>query len=396
MEKRKVLFVVHQLNHGGVQKALISALNTIDYTKNEVTLYVCKDRVQLLADVNKNVKQVIINKDQTHYYRKPYAAFLVLLKQICRLLKLKTISELIQKNLVTYINEAQMKYAKSKYFAKQEEYDVAVSYIQGYTAKFVAKYIKAKKKVMFFQGSMDENHELHEEIMPYFDYVAGTNPSIQSVLKELYPTFAHKITFLDIYVDVEDVRNKSNEFKIDKADGKIILCSCGRIATVKGFDIAVEAAKILKDKNIDFFWYFVGDGPERARLEKKIDEYELNGNIHITGMQDNPYPYIGQCDIYVQPSFGEAFGITIAEAKMLNRAIVSTNTVGGSLQIQHEKNGLLTEINSWGIAEAIIRYKKDSYLKNSIIENLKKIDYREEFEHIQLQWEKMFEGKNEV
>ena len=43
--KKKVLIAVHQLNLGGVQKALISALNAIDYSKNDVTLYIRKNRI---------------------------------------------------------------------------------------------------------------------------------------------------------------------------------------------------------------------------------------------------------------------------------------------------------------------------------------------------------------
>ena len=58
MIKRKVLIVIHQLNIGGAQKALISALNAIDYTENDVTLYVRKNRLDLLPFVNKNVSKI--------------------------------------------------------------------------------------------------------------------------------------------------------------------------------------------------------------------------------------------------------------------------------------------------------------------------------------------------
>ena len=63
MKKRKVFIAIHQLNLGGAQKALISALNAIDYAENEVTLYVRKDRLDLLSQVNRNVSNIIINKD---------------------------------------------------------------------------------------------------------------------------------------------------------------------------------------------------------------------------------------------------------------------------------------------------------------------------------------------
>ena len=62
MQKKKILFVIHQLNYGGVQKALLSALNAVDYSENEVTLYVRKNHVDLLDNVNSNVSKIIINQ----------------------------------------------------------------------------------------------------------------------------------------------------------------------------------------------------------------------------------------------------------------------------------------------------------------------------------------------
>ena len=101
MTKRKVLIVVHQLNLGGVQKALISALDVIDYSKNDVTLYVRKDRTDLISLVNKNVSKIIINKDKTKYYRKPYAVWLQLKLKFAEVFKNN--SEDIKNKLNDYI-----------------------------------------------------------------------------------------------------------------------------------------------------------------------------------------------------------------------------------------------------------------------------------------------------
>lgn len=387
MEKRNILFVIHQMNYGGVQKAALSALNAINYSENEVTLYVRKNRLQLLPQVNKNVSRIIVNQDATHYYRKPYMVYLLICKYLFKLLRRKNREEVTQKKIVKYLNDSQMNYEKSHYFNNGEEYDIAISYIQGYTSKFVADYIQAKKKIMFYHDSTDSVHEIHEKIMPLFDSIVGVNAGVQKVLEGLYPAFAHKMTFVENYVDADEVRKKSKDFLVDRSEGKTILCSCGRLTPVKGFDLAVEAAKILKDTNIEFFWYFVGDGPERTKLEQMIQAYGLDGNIQITGMQDNPYPYMEACDIYVQPSYEESFGLTIAEAKILNKAIVTTKTVGGLIQIQQEINGLLCDIESTSMAKAIIRYKNENELRNIIVDRLENSNYREEYKKVCLQWE---------
>lgn len=390
--KKKVLFVIHQLNHGGVQKALISALNAIDYTENEVTVYVRKNRIQLIPDINKNVTEIIVNQDQTHYYRKPYAALCLLGLKISKLIKNKKWHDQIQKKLVAYINEAQMKYEQKHYFSDQKEYDVAVSYIQGYTAQFVAEYVNAKRKVMFFHGSTDETHELHERVMPKFDAIVGVNKNVQDILAGLYLKCADKMTYLENYVDTDEIRRKSQEFVVPKKSEKLNLCTCGRLTPVKGFDLAVEAAKKLKEKKIPFFWYFVGDGPERGMLEEMICKYGLEEDVQITGMQDNPYPYISGCDVYVQTSREDAHPLTVMEALRLRKPVVSTATVGGDFLVKNKVNGMLVDINGDAIAEGIAILSKEVDKFNNIKDYLEQIDYSLKFEEYKKDWRNLLEG----
>lgn len=391
MKKRKVLFVVHQLNHGGVQKSLLTALNAIDYTQNEVTLYVRKNRTQLLDMVNPKVQRIIINDDKTHYYRKPYMIYLQICRKLCELLKNTRKRDSIQKKLTTYLNQEQMKYEIAHYEELQESYNVAISYIQGYTAKFVAQYIDAKKKVMFFHGSTDETHDLHEEIMPSFDYIVGVNENVQRILEELYPACADRMTYIENYVDPEEIREKAKAFSIEKKEEQFVLCSCGRLTSVKGFDLAVEAAKDLRSSGMNFLWYFVGDGPERSKVENLIKEYEVDPNIIITGMQDNPYPYIAACDIYVQPSYEEAHPLTIIEAFILEKPVVTTNTVGGMVLVSNSTDGFVTNMDGVAIAEGIKTILKDKDFQGKIEQHLKDKNYEECAEEYRANWKRILE-----
>ena len=390
--KKKILFVVHQLNHGGVQKAALSALNAIDYSKNEVTLYIRKTRTDLISEVNPCVKTIIITEDSTHYYRKPRVAALMLLKKIGMIIRSKKMASYFQEKLAKELNDLQFQYEKENYFHSEEIYDVAISYIQGYNAKFVAKHINAKKKIMFYHGSTDETHNLHEEIMPYFDVIVGVNKNVQKVLEGLYPSNAHKMTYIENYVDANEIREKSELFDVESPANKKVLCSCGRLTPVKGFDIAVKTAKILKEKGIDFSWYFVGDGPEHTILEGMIEEYGLTNHVKITGMQDNPYPFIRCCDIYVQPSREEAHPLTILEAFILNKPIVSTETIGGKTLVEGEEKGLIAKIDEVSIAEKIIILMHETELYNQMKAKLKGIDYSDSLLEYMNAWKKVLEG----
>ena len=384
MIKRKVLFVVHQLNFGGVQKALLTALDAIDYPENDVTLYVRKNRIDLIDSVNENVSEIIVNDDPGHYYKKPYAIMLLSLIKVCGLLKGDVSG--IKKKLDRYIVECHMKYEKKKYFSDGKKYDVAISYIQGYNALFTDKCVNADRKIMFFHGSTDETHEIHEDVFPHFDKIVGVNSGVRDVLCGLYPEFADKITYLENYVDAELVRKRSEEYTVDAPQDKTVLCTCGRFTRVKGFDIAVDAAAMLKEHGVPFVWYFVGDGPERESLLRQIAEYGLDDSIIVTGMRDNPYPYMKACDIYVQPSREEAHPLAIIEAKILCKPVVSTNTVAGKALVQENINGMLTQFDGRSLAQTVSDLVYDNITCESIKNNLARWDYTQELLVYRKKW----------
>ena len=170
------------------------------------------------------------------------------------------------------------------------------------------------------------------------------------------------------------------------------MCSCGRFSSVKGFDLAVEAAKILKEKQVQFLWFFVGDGPERASLEKLIEKYDLQEYIKLTGMQKNPYPYMNACDIYVQPSYQEAMPLTLIEAKRLNKPMITTATVGGRKLVADGVDGFICDTDAKSIAAVVENLIKDKTIFENIKTNLISTDYSEEFNKYKTQLYKLLVG----
>lgn len=376
MNKRKVLFVIHQLNIGGVQKSVIPMLDAVDYEHNEVTLYIRKNRLDLLPLINSNINDIRINEDKTKYYRKPYSAFLVVLIRILHLLKIDVSKA--ESCLKKYITLKQMEYEKKHYFTN-DDFDVAVSVVQGYTAAFVSDYISAKRKIMFYRDSTDSEHKLHERIMNNFDYIYCVSKGACSVLSRFYPQYANRMGVIETFVPYEEIVSKGDAFEI--TNNKYIFSTCGRMTSVKGFDIAVAAAEILDKKGIDYIWYFIGDGIERHNIEQLIKEKGLQKKIEFTGMLENPYPYIKSSNIYIQPSREESFGRTIKEALILKSLVVSTETVGAKEQIKNGENGILTTITSEGIAEGVERLINDNRLSETIKNNISMIDYSDEFQN---------------
>lgn len=387
--KKKLLIVAHHMTIGGVQKSLISALKALDYNKYDVTLYLRKNRTDLLPFIDKRVN-IIINTDPNRYYRKPYAILLQIKAFIAKLLGKKNKADELNNTLEERIRQDAMQYEKQTYFGNTH-YDIAVAYVQGYVALFVDKCINADKKIIFYHSSTNDTPEIHNAVIPDYTTVAALHEQQKALLEEWYPDSIGKIKIVENYTDKELITEQSKEFSIPETD-KTILCSCGRFAPVKGFDLAVNSAKSLRENNVDFIWYFVGDGPERGNLEHKITEYGLENNIIITGMQKNPYPYMAGCDIYIQPSYEEAMPVTIIEAHRLGKPVITTATVGGCKLVENDKNGLICEIKPDAIAESIINLIDDKEKYNDIINTLKSTDYSHEFEKYKEQWKNLLEG----
>ena len=113
--KKKLLIVAHHMTIGGVQKSLISALKALDYDKYDVTLYLRKNRTDLISFVDDRVN-VIVNTDPNRYYRKPYAILLQIKSLVAKVFGKKDKAKKIKRNTDNFRYKRRMKdeYIRSK------------------------------------------------------------------------------------------------------------------------------------------------------------------------------------------------------------------------------------------------------------------------------------------
>ena len=107
---------------------------------------------------------------------------------------------------------------------------------------------------------------------------------------------------------MKNVLKKSTEFYPKEFTRNVFnIVTVGRLTEQKGYDVSIKAARILKDKGIQFKWFAIGEGKDRQKLESLIRKLNLNNNFFLLGRRDNPYPYIKNCDLYVQFSRHEGY-----------------------------------------------------------------------------------------
>jgi glycosyltransferase involved in cell wall biosynthesis len=117
-----------------------------------------------------------------------------------------------------------------------------------------------------------------------------------------------------------------------KPDAPWRLVSSGRLVGWKGFGNLIEAiARLRKERGVTATLDLAGEGPERTRLEAKIAELGLSGQVKLHGLLDAPAlrDLLRASDAYVLPSIGlEAFSISALEAACTGLPLVLSDQVG--------------------------------------------------------------------
>ncbi len=129
------------------------------------------------------------------------------------------------------------------------------------------------------------------------------------------------------------------EFNI--ADDTLLIGSAGLLIDRKGYDILIKAANLIT-KDINWRIYVFGDGQQRKKLEKMIQEYNLQDRFFLPGFRKNIHSYINDLDIFTLSSTGtEDMPNAINEAMLIGKPIVGTKTSGVPEQVDHGINGFL-------------------------------------------------------
>ena len=255
------------------------------------------------------------------------------------------------------------------------QYDIAIAYQQGFPTFFIATKVQAQKKLAWINADVYEagyNMNYCRQFYEEMDHIVPVSEALAQKLTRCSPWIKNKLTCIYDIVNEDLIRKLAEEqiTDMDCEDDAIIIVTVGRLAAAKNHLLAVEAARLLRDRGVRFKWYFVGDGGTRDAVEKRIAEYDLKEHVFLLGLKENPYPYMARADIYVQTSSFEGFGLTIAEAKILHKPIVSTNFDVVYDQIDDGKNGLIAEMTPESVAESIEKLINDRSLRDYLVHNL--------------------------
>lgn len=367
MRQKNILFVIDSLACGGAEKSLITLLNLLDYEKYNIDLQLFDYKGDFMPFIHKKVnllpppvmrgRNTKIGQMNLWMARLRYSVMLRLKKHISP-------NDVFRQYWESF---------KEFYMISEKEYDVAIAYGQRLPTAYVAKKVKARRKLAWINIIPQWKSAMCNYMTQFydtFDSIITVSDASFVATHEMYPQYADKLSIVHDIVSlrfIQHLSEKKGEYMLDTSVP--MLLTVARLDYgCKGYDIALEAANILKGRGVRFKWYAIGRGLCHDQMKTYITKHNLEDTFIMLGAIPNPYPYFKACTIYVQTSRYEGYGISIAEARILNRPVVTTEFSAVYSQMINRKNGIVTPQSPTAVADAIELLLNDQSLYNSIVE----------------------------
>ena len=381
MMRKSVAILLPWLKMGGTNKIALNFIRELsEYC--DVTLVLSEKSGELLEELPDNIHLIV---DKMVDFKKllfediKYLRIVSIIKDFAYYIKIRIGKDSIDN--YRYIVE------RSEQICDME-FDCAISY-HGQSPERLLNLlyrIKSKKKVVWIHGEMSFSEDKCSRLKKYYQKIDHfffvSNPTKESFAKVI-PFNETKATVYYNPIYKQDILKKSwAQYEMPFESEYVNLLTVGRISSEKGQDMIPTITRNLINFGYKVRWYIVGDGNMRSEIEKRIKQEYVEDSVFLLGVKKNPYCYMKDCDIYVQPSYTEGYSTTICEAGMLGKAIVGTKPSGGiSDQITHGIDGLIVDATVDGLTNGIMKLLEDNELKARFESMIQK---------------KNFEGKGEI
>ena len=378
--RKRIAFVIESLDCGGAEKSLVTLLQNLDYNQLEVDLLLLKagGAFDKMVPAEVSVKYITVDtstKGASFLWRR--MRYFLSRKYGAR-----------QRHLAQKFWQA----FKNGIPSWQESYDVAISYSQGFSTYYVADKMSARRKYAWLNTDYVKAGYDPQVDWPYYNVynkVVVVSEEGGAVFTEAMQRVAATAPETIIVKDISDrnvIRMQSSETIEEVFDKSLtnIVTVC-RLEPPKGLHLAIEACKQLLNKGHKVHWYIIGEGSERARLEQLIRENGLQDHFSLLGFRENPYPYMARADVYVQTSLYEGWGLTLIEATLLQKPVVTTNFPTAYQIVQDAINGYITEMNAKDIAskiEYLIEHPATAAVMSSVKNELSEINKKKSLDTV--------------
>lgn len=376
--KKRVLFGIPSFGSGGAEKSLITLLSLFDYEKYDVDLISFRHDGLFFDKIPKRVR---VLGDSENYEAFDGSA----INGIKYFIKKRMLSSAIDRIKYAHLNNKKGSYdnEKKRWALLRNQlpeidghYECSIGYLEGNASYFAVYNVNADKKICYVHNDFKKlglDERMSQELFEKADEVVTVSQQCLCSLKSEFPDLAEKFSVIEnITSPALLIAQAGSEKVYDNHYDETVLLTVGRLTEQKAMDLAVKSCAELKKRGKKIRWYQIGSGSLEQELKALVTELNVEKEFIMLGERSNPYPYMGQCDIYVQTSRYEGKSIAIDEAKCLCCPIVVTNFSTVFDQINDGINGLICNMNEQDIADKIEILIDDPKKRQMLSDNLKK------------------------
>ena len=321
--KKKIRFLINTLAGGGAEKVLVDLLNLLDADRYEVSLVTMTGGVHV-ARLAAHI----------HY------------KCIVRT-ALPWLNRLLGK-IVMKLPPAVF----AGLFLRGEQ-DVEVAYLEGKPTRYMAaKKCKAAKKLAFVHYDLSAKNMIAplykdsaECLAEYsgFSKVCFVSQSAKQGFEAAIGQLENGCVIHNIndYDRIRELASAATEEEYQTNGLKVV--TVGRLTAQKGYDRLLRMVADL-EKRFSFELWILGEGEERAALEKLIAERDIRC-VKLLGYRENPYPLLKKADLFVCSSIFEGYSTAVTEALALALPVITTDCAGMDEILEQGKHGMIVENN---------------------------------------------------
>lgn len=138
-------------------------------------------------------------------------------------------------------------------------------------------------------------------------------------------------------VDIEQmlsVAKNSRHYIADEFDDdKLKIIQVGRLIEVKNHKFSLGIAESLKEKQIDFTLYIIGDGPLNIALSKEIEDKSLSEKVKLLGLRTDITELMAGADYMIMPSLSEGFPVVLVESQVVGLTTIVSEKVSPEVDL---------------------------------------------------------------
>ncbi|RNA61586.1 glycosyltransferase [Chryseobacterium nematophagum] len=363
--RKKILFRIHSMERGERQNILLSILNSLDIKKYEPMVLLDIFQGELLKAIPVHVPMFFIAKGEEFYKQNIGLRFFRGLSRGMRL---------------------SMYHHFPKSFMKKMDMpipDIEIAMMDSVLEDLIKSPFKKSRKINWFHSDkgLDSKNEGKQllSLTHQCDITIFISHIIKSDAERCLGTEVYNGIFIRNLYNVKEIKYRSLEPLGDDQllldQDKITFVSVGSLDYQNGYNVLIEAHWELMKEGIDHRIIVIGDGPDYSSLRKKIKSLGIENSFHLLGNKENPYPYIAKATYYIQPLCYRAYSLSVEEAIILGKPVISTYDLATKGLLFQDKTGLLINFSKYGLKKGIKKFLLDTDFVTHLDKNLKSLDF---------------------